>query len=116
MAVENHDGDIVVTGNDIPVFQLLAIKLALRMEINGMKHSSGVSRMKILAEMGIVPVKKRYTHAEKSATVNLLDRIYQRAKNNRAAGINESLDKVIETIKAEMTIEKAVKANEKNGK
>lgn len=113
MAIEENNGRIVVTGEDIPVFSLLALRGGLRMELNGLKHSSGISRMKYLAEMGIVEKKNRYSHAEKSVALTKMNRIIERMRSNRANGINESFANIIAAVTAEMAIES--KNMKKNG-
>jgi len=41
MAVEQHAGGTIFTGDDVAVFQMLAVKGALHLEVLGMKHSHG---------------------------------------------------------------------------
>lgn len=52
---------MIITGEQTKNFQLVALKSALRLEIAGMRHSSGrrasVQVRKILADAGIKPVR-----------------------------------------------------------
>lgn len=43
MAIENNNGSIIVTGEHIQVYRLLALYHALRLESKGMKMSRGLS-------------------------------------------------------------------------
>lgn len=43
MAIETFDGGTVITGPEIELWRLLALKGALKLEIAGMRHSSGKS-------------------------------------------------------------------------
>lgn len=43
MGIETFDGGTVITGPEIELWRLLALKGALKLEMLGMKHSSGKS-------------------------------------------------------------------------
>ena len=60
MAIETFDGGTVITGPEIELWRLLALKGALKLEILGMKHSSGKSvSARLKKEFGFKDSKQR---------------------------------------------------------
>jgi hypothetical protein len=45
MAIENNNGSIIVTGEHIQVYRLLALYHALKLECKGLKMSKGLSAL-----------------------------------------------------------------------
>lgn len=45
MAVENKNGTLIVTGNDIEVYRLLTLYHALKLECKGIRMSRGLSAL-----------------------------------------------------------------------
>ena len=73
--VQSAHGAIMVTGDDIAIFQLLAVKGALRLESLGMKSRGGSIRKGWALHLGLKPSAK---HAEVIAEI---ERRVQAAKN-----------------------------------
>lgn len=59
MAVEQNAGGIVVTGEHIEIFRLLAGMRGVAMDIRGLKPTRGFSSLKFAAEYGVKAKSKR---------------------------------------------------------
>lgn len=65
MGIEvTEDGTIIATGDGIAVYRLLALRSALRLEIHGLKHSSGSIAERIRKEFGLKSRNKTKLLAE----------------------------------------------------
>lgn len=84
MAVEKDEhGNISITEQDIPLFQILALRAMLRMEVNsGLKSSKG-SPFKMLKILGVIPVNIR-TKREGLEIVNAYIENEKKARENNA--------------------------------
>ena len=76
---QTTSGAITVTGDDIAIFQLLAVKGALKLEMAGLKSRGGSIRKGWALRLGLKPGAK---HAEVIAEI---ERRVQAAKNPTTA-------------------------------
>ena len=81
--VQSAHGSITVTGDDIAIFQLLAVKGALKLEKLGMKSRGGSIRKGWALRLGLKPGAK---HDEVIAEI---ERRVEAAKNPTTTTTNE---------------------------
>lgn len=85
MAVEKDEhGNITITGQDIPLYQILALRSLLRLEVNnpnGPKASSKGSPFRMLKILGVIPENIR-TKREGLEIVNAYIENVKKARQN----------------------------------
>ena len=59
MAVEDHEGTLVITGSHIEIYAVLSLKMRLKMELRGLRGPAGPSALQQLKNRGIVPASCR---------------------------------------------------------